>query len=124
MKELHFKEVVAPARYTGSVANWLEWSRRFRDFGVARTDERLDELLTCIDQLRGRLVTAEDEATWEAKLDFTPSIEAWKKRLYVFLDACTGGSAALTVTQCGASRACDAWRLSSQTREICCAEIV
>ena len=99
LKELHFKEVMAPARYTGSVANWLEWSRRFRDFGVARTDERLHKLLTCIEQLRGQPVTAEDEATWEAKLDLTPSIEAWKKRVHVLLDAYTGGSAGLTVTQ-------------------------
>ena len=75
LKELHFEEVMTPARYTGSVANWIKWSRRFRDFSVARTDERLDELLMCIEQLRGRLVTAEDKATWEAKLDLTPSIE-------------------------------------------------
>ena len=53
----------------------------------------------CVEQLRGRPATAEDEATWETKLDLAPSIDAWKKRL--------------TVRQCGASLACDAWRLLS-----------
>ena len=57
-------------------------------------------------------MTAEDEAAWETKLDLKRSIEAWKKRFHVILDAYTGGSAGLTVTQCGASRACDAWLAS------------
>ena len=57
LRDLHFKDVMPPDKYTGTVANWLQWSQRFRSYRVARTDERLGELLTCVEQLRGRPLT-------------------------------------------------------------------
>ena len=68
---------------------------------AAESEQRFGDLLNSIEQLRGRHVTAEDEATWEAKIDFKPSVEARKKRLHIFLDAYAGGAAG---ADCGAMR--------------------
>ena len=74
-------------------------------------DIRIGALLGSIEQLRGRPVTADDEAAWETKLNLMQGIDAWKEQLHMFLDRFTAGSAGFIVAQSGVRNACDAWRL-------------
>ena len=82
LKDPHYKEVKEPVQYTGVTSAWLDWSARFRRYVVSRTDVRIAVLLDSIEQLRGRPVTADDEAGWETKLNLLPGIEAWKEQLH------------------------------------------
>ena len=63
-KAPHHKDVPVPHAYNGSVQGWLGWSTALRRFLAAR-DTRWAPLLDAIDGLRGNLVTAQDEASWE-----------------------------------------------------------
>ena len=88
LKDPHFKDVARPARYSGAAQNWTDLSTEFRRFLAAR-DYRFGFLLDAIETLQRKLVTVQDEATWEQCLQLEPHIENFADQLNMYLENCT-----------------------------------
>ena len=95
-----------------SGSGWLEWAKGFSRFldGNDSPHNRWGKLLKRVEALRGRPVTAVDEATWEVELGFG-DIGEWKAQLEIFLGSYTKGRAREIVRHAGTTGALDAWRI-------------
>ena len=102
------KDVDRPAKYSGDITKWLQWSTAFSRF-LRRQDWRWPSLLEKIQDLRGRLVTAEDERWWSWELNLG-EIGQYKDYLNEYLLSFTEGTAREVVSACGVLNALDAWR--------------
>ena len=107
-KPLDKKDIEKPSKYSGNVDSWLAWSKSFRKF-LRRTNEQWPDLLSKVEDLKGKPVTASHETEWSNQLRLGP-IRAWKEQLNEALESYTTGKARDVVDACGDVNALDAWR--------------
>ena len=62
-------------------------------------DDRIGLIMDKVEALRGKFVTAENEAEWERdpELDLDPNLKSFKDQLHMFLAEYTSGPAGLIV---------------------------
>ena len=113
LKPIHHKNVDRPEKYGGDLDSWLKWSKSFKKF-LKRQDGRWSSVLKLIEELRGRPVTADDEALWDTHLKENGApdgiLDDFKEQLSEYLETYTKGAAKTLVEACGDARALDAWR--------------
>ena len=109
LKPISHKNVDKPEKYNGDLDGWLKWSKVFKKF-LKRQDERWVDLLEAVENLKGRPVTVEDEATWVKDLKLGDSMNLYKEQLNDYLETYTKGVAKSLVEACGDAKALDAWR--------------
>ena len=112
LRPIHPKDIEKPEKYDLTGDGWLEWSRHFVRF-LDRNDAphyRWAALLKSIEGLKGKPVTASDEATWAADLELG-AIGEWKSQLETYLCSYTKGRAREIIRHAGTAGALDAWRI-------------
>ena len=95
---------------SGGLEAWANWANNFKQYMGLRIS-RWPMLLEAAEKLKGRLVTALDEAQWNKEMRLG-GIQNWKSTLNMYLEQHTKGSIKSEIVEtCGVSRVLDAWRI-------------